>query len=232
MFHEVGGLRLRAAALGDGHEALLLEALHRLADDRAAHPEVRAEVALGRQRLAGRHLARDDRADQVVNDSHPEPGGRDARAVGAEERSGRRVARGPGSSGQCSERRDGRASCIGAPSVARAAVHRPPAAARRAVDRTCGPSGAAQLADPLVCVDGGLIDRDAVAGLVAEHDPAVGDLLVDRDAERATRGPAPRPRDDSGPRPRRARPRGSPSGRPGSPAGHASARHRRPAGNA
>ena len=50
MFHEAGGLRRGAAALRHRDEALLLDALHRLADDRAADAEVRAEVALGRKR--------------------------------------------------------------------------------------------------------------------------------------------------------------------------------------
>ena len=52
MFHESAWSDLGAASLRDRHEPLLLDALDRLADDRAAHAELLAEHGFGRQRCS------------------------------------------------------------------------------------------------------------------------------------------------------------------------------------
>ena len=180
MFHEVRRLRLGAAPLHHGDETLLLDPLHGLADDGAADAEVRAELALGRKGFAGRDLAGDDGADEIVDDGHAEPRGRDAGVGGGEERAA------TGSRGGLAHLVSvataggvGRVHQSTAPAGASATRRRP---ARR--ERTCGPSGAAQLPVRWLAAMASSSRVMPLPGLVAEHDAAVDELLVDGDAER------------------------------------------------
>jgi hypothetical protein len=59
---------LRAASLCDRHESLLLESLDRLADDRAAHPELLAEHGFGGKGTSRREIAAHDGVDETGDD--------------------------------------------------------------------------------------------------------------------------------------------------------------------